>query len=125
MVIQHHAIVSHVFELMRTIEFDIEIVDDRFSIRVELFRSTTDLHIFRARLWRSEMYRLTPVFPQDPATGEPAVDSADASVFMESEAWLSDDYREFRADNPESALQVVLGDFRRWLVVTTGEEPSK
>jgi hypothetical protein len=120
--IAHSSVTSPVFELAKVVEFDIEIIDDSFGIRIELFQAVSDANRFRARLWRDEFFRVQPTFPQDENTGEPAHEPSDEAIFVDSDMWLSGKCNDFRAETAENALQSVLDDFKNFLVHTIGED---
>ncbi len=120
--IAHSSITSPVFELAKVIEFDIQIGDDGYGIRVELLQELSDGNRFRARLWRNEFFRIQSTFPQIENTGHPADGPSDEAIYVDSDDWLSGHYRDFRAETPESALQTVLNAFRNFLVHTMGTD---
>jgi hypothetical protein len=119
--IQHPSITSPLFELAKTIEFDLEITDDHFSLRLELFQSISDAQRFRARLWRLERYRIQSTFPQNEHDGQPSDHPSDESIFVDTGLWLSGHYEDFRAETPERAIQMILDDLRDFLVHTFGD----
>jgi hypothetical protein len=65
---------SDVFELVKTLEFDHPTAGPResetVSIRIRLFRSTSDPQRFRCRLSRLESWTLRPTFRDSPDDGE-------------------------------------------------------
>lgn len=120
--IQHFGITSPFFELVKTIEFDIQIGDDSFSLKLELFCAVSDTQRFRARIWRLENYRIQPTFPQDEITSKPSHEFSDETIFVDTALWLSKNYDDFQAETADKAIQIVLDDFRFFLVQTLGDE---
>ncbi len=118
--IQHPSITSPLFELAKTVEFNLEVAEDHFSLRVELFQDISDAQRFRARIWRLEMYRIQSTFPQNETDGQPADQPSDESIFVDTGAWLSQRYEDFRAETPNRAIQIILNDLRDFLVRTSG-----
>jgi len=120
--IAHNSVTSPIFELVKVIEFDVQIGDDGYGIRVELLQEVLDGNRFRARLWRNEFFRIQSTFQHLENTGESTDRPSDEAIFVESDDWLSGKYVDFWAETPESALQTVLNDFRNFLVHTMGTE---
>ena len=111
--------VSHVFALVRTVEFDVVLGDDSFALRVELFRDTTRSETFRANIWRSESYRIQSTFPQNPSTGEPEHHPSDEVILIDWSTNVRGDYAVFKATSPTTALNLVLEAVRAALDHTT------
>jgi hypothetical protein len=120
MAIDHSSISSDVYELVRLVEFDVNIAGDVFGLRVELLHSLSDRNWFRAHFWRQEMYRIQPTFPQD-ASG-PVHDPSDERLLIDWSHYLDNDYRDFEAASPDKALQLILDGVRQALVRLTGRE---
>jgi hypothetical protein len=118
--IQHPSITSPLFELAKTVEFNLEVAEDHFSLRVELFQDISNAQRFRARIWRLEMYRIQSTFPQNETDGQPADQPSDESIFVDTGAWLSQRYEDFRAETPDRAIQIILNDLRDFLVRASG-----
>lgn len=115
--IEHPSITSPLFELATTIECDLEVAEDHFSLRLELFQDISDAQRFRARIWRLERYRIQSTFPQ--TDGEPSDQSSDELILVETGLWLSRRYEDFRAEKPDRAIQIILNDLRDFLVRTS------
>ena len=99
---------SHLFELIRTVEFDLMLGDERFTTRAELFRSTEDDTVFRCRLWQTGLYTIQSRFPADPETNEPAQGPSDEGLLVESNHLRSDwDPDRFLASSPEEAIRMI------------------
>ena len=63
--ILHSAITSPIYELAKTFELDIQLGEDSYTLRIELFRNTEKERHFRCHAWQLELFRLTPTFPMD------------------------------------------------------------
>ncbi|MCA8950416.1 MAG: hypothetical protein KDE27_12995 [Planctomycetes bacterium] len=104
---------SDLFELIKTLEFDHPTAGpggEPVSIRIRLFRSVTDPHLFRCRLSRLESWRLSPTFPDGPAGRR-----SDEEVEAGWDHTLAGDYGAFRADGERQALAMVCEDLARLL----------
>lgn len=111
--------VGPVYELVKTVEFDVEIGDDQFVLRIELFRTVSDIHTFRAHIWRTEMYRIQSSFPRDQLTDKPAHLPSDEVILVDLN-YLTGDFSNFQAENQEIALQLVMHDFQDFLTRIAG-----
>lgn len=100
-----------VFVLYRTLEIDVELGGDPHVVRVELFRAAAEQGVYRARLWRSELFRLTPSFPRDEADRPTEV--TDDAIFVEWAELLEPDYERFEAASDEDAEAHVLAELER------------
>src|SRR5262245_8392408 len=118
--IQHPSITSPLFELVKTVEFNLGIAEDHLSLRLELFQDISDAQRFRARIWRLEMYRIQSTFPQNETDGQPADQPSDEYIFVDTSAWLSQRYEDFRAERPDNAIQFILNDLRDFLIRASG-----
>lgn len=106
-----------VFELVRTLELDVEVAGEAVVLRLEMFTARDRAGIYRARLWRQDIFRIRPSFPRD-ADDEPT-DESDESVFVEWPAILEEDYEELAASSLEEAESIVLGDLQRALTAAS------
>jgi hypothetical protein len=61
----HSAVTSPVFQLVRTLELDIQFGENGWTTRIELFQDTESQDQFRCHVWELEMFRLTPTSPMD------------------------------------------------------------
>jgi hypothetical protein len=104
-----------VFKLAEVREFDVVIGGDWFAMRLELFQSESSAHVFRARLWRTEMYRIQPTFPQDTRTGAPAHLPSDELILVDQSYYLGRSYADFEAKSKATALQLVMEDYQAFL----------
>ena len=108
--IAHPAITRRVFEKIKTIEFDVTLGEESFSIRFELFRDTERKDHFRCHMWELEFFRLTPTFPMNDK-GQPH-NISDDIVMAERSTKLNKSYDDFIAPDPDTALHMVLEDFK-------------
>lgn len=119
--INHPNVKSKLYELIKTIEFDVALGDDGFSLRIELFRSTSDSTSFRAHVWRTEFYRIQSTFPQNDITNEPEHLPSDELIMIDDSMHLKGNYSDFQAENEDVAIQLVLDDYKRFLNYVTGQ----
>ncbi len=119
---KHQAVPDRVtYELVKVVECDVEIGDDQFAVRVELLQSDSDVRHFRARIWRTEMYRLQSTFPQDPSTNEPAHAPSDEIIWVDHSHTLGRSYSDFEAESPEAALRLIMEDYQTFLRRVAGQ----
>jgi hypothetical protein len=123
MSINHPNITSLIYELVKTIEFDIEL-DTGFTLRIELLRSISESRRFRAHIWGTEFFRLQSTFPQDAATERPAHEPSDEIILVDYSHLLSRKYEDFESETVESAAQSILDDCKKLLVHATGQGSS-
>ncbi len=121
MTIRHPAITSAVYALVQTVEFDIQLGDQSWTTRIEILQDTARSDHFRARVWESELFRLTPTFPQDPP-GYPAEQADDILQVDRGIGHNYQDYRDFVAPSADAALRRVIADFEQFLARVSGEE---
>ena len=119
--ISHGFVKSQIYELIKTIEFDVEIGDDAFELRVELFRVHSSPNHFRAHIWREEFFNIQSTFPQNDKTHEPIDPLSSEIILVDYSYHLSGKYSHYQAENEIVALQMVLDDFQRWLKHVAGE----
>jgi hypothetical protein len=119
--LSHPAIQSKIFELIKTIDFDVALGTDGFNLRIELLRAISAPNHFRAHIWRSEFYRIQSTFPQNYETHDPADPPSDELIFIDYSTQLGGDYSDFQADDETVALQMVLDDCQRFLKRIMGE----
>src|SRR5258708_32282079 len=100
--------VSHLYALVKTVEFDVVLGDDSFALRVELFQGKTRRQTFRANIWRNELYRIQSTFPQNPSTGRPEHQPSDEVVLIDWSSNLRGNYSVFKAASSPPALIIVL-----------------
>jgi hypothetical protein len=105
-----------IFELFRTIELDVALRDG-ITVRIELLRARGEPGVYRARVLRSDLFRLTPSFPRD-EDGEPT-ERTDDGVLVDWSAILSGDYERFTAQDDDAAEALVLADVQRGLAAAS------
>lgn len=125
MKIIHRAITSSSFELVKTIELDIQFSDeDSWTTRIELFRDMEQSNLYRCHVWELELFRLTPSFPRNEAN-EPA-HVTDDTIMVERGIAHSDIAsrlnKSFAAPSIESALEIIVEDLKKFLEHATGEK---
>jgi hypothetical protein len=98
------------FALIRTVEFDVEVGEDRFALRIELFVSESNPHTFRARAWRTEVYRIQSTFPQEALTGEPKHQPSDEVILIDWSSNIRGEYSTYEAESAAAALEIVIED---------------
>jgi len=115
----YSGISSTIFHLARTIEVDLQIEDDAWPLRIELYRDSADETHFRARVWLLEAFRLQPTFPQT-ESGLPTDEPTDEELFVEWTYNLERDFDSFEADSDEEALDLVLSQIEDSLMHIAG-----
>ena len=113
--ISHPLVKSEIYELIKTIEFDVAIGEEGFSLRIELFRASSSPNEFRAHIWRREFFRIQSTFPQDAKTHEPVDPPSDEMIFVDDSHQLQGRYDHFHAESESAAIQLILEDVRRRL----------
>ena|SRR2546426_1006954 len=107
MKISDPAITSDIYELVRTIEFDMEMGDKFLPTRVEVFRDTQRKRHFRCHMWELEYYHVESTFSRDPKSKLPSAPS-DEPILVERTWELSSKFLDFEAANAEAALKNFL-----------------
>lgn len=125
MKIVHRAVTSSTFELVKTIELDIQLRDDdSWTTRIELFRDTEQSNHYRCRVWEHELFRLTPSFPRN-EKNEPA-HVTDDSIMVERGIAHSEIAsklnKPFESPSIEAALEMIVEDLKKFLEHVTGEK---
>ena len=115
----HPAIKSSLFKLIAVYECDIDVGENPYPCRIELFQSASNVKLFRARVWEIELCRITPRLPQSPS-GKP-LHVSDDLLLLERTGRLSRRYDSIQARDPREALQVVFKDLIAKLEEWTGE----
>lgn len=106
-----------VFTLVRTLELDVELGDEPMVLRVEILKARHQKQLYRARLWRREIYRMTPSFPRD-EQDEPS-ERSDESLWVEWPELLEKEYEQILAPSEEAAEDRVVDDLRRSLAAAS------
>ena len=107
MKISDPAVTSDIYELVRTIEFDMEMGDKFLPTRVEVFRDTQRKRHFRCHMWELEYYHVESTFSRDRRGNEPGAPS-DEPILVERTWELSSKFLDFQAPNAEAALKQFL-----------------
>ena len=107
------------YDLVDVTECVLTLPDDSFRVRVELFRSRVRPSLYRAGLWREELYRLQPTLPLK--RGRPAHRGSDESLWVDWTAILRRCYDPFVSRSRKRAQEVVLRDVESWLRHTRAE----
>jgi hypothetical protein len=121
MKITHSAITSSIYELIKVIEVDIELGEDAWTARIELFQDTERKDFFRCNVWERELFRLIPSFPRD-ENNEPAHFTDDAILVKRPIAHSKLDYKGFVAPDQDTALKMIIDDLKYFLEYVTGEK---
>ena len=125
MKIDHVAIKSSIFELVKSVEVDIELSDEHsWTSRIEILRDTEDPNSFRCRVFESELFRLTPSFPRNDSN-QP-VHVTDETLFVERGIARSEIAsrmnKSFRAVDADAAIELVIRDLKAFLKHVTGRK---
>lgn len=121
--IAHRCVTSPVFELVKTVELDIQLGDEYgWTTRIELFREVGRDTRYRCHVWELELFRLTPSFPRN-EDGEPAHVTDDTLLVERGIAHggvASGLNRSFDAPDVEAALEMVAEDLKKFLEHVSG-----
>ena len=121
MKIEHSAILEPVFELIKTVEIRVKFGTEIITYTIGLFQNTEDVQQFRARIWDSELFRLTPTFPQDREGN--SRDVSDEHLMVERfipHTRLR--YDNFKARTPEHAIQKIFNGIKSYVRHVTNTE---
>ncbi len=121
--IQHSAIKSPIYEIIKVVELDLQLGDESWPVRFELFQNTETAGHFRCRIWQAERFRIQSTSPSSP-DGTPQDQPSDELILIRFDGPKMDDYEDFTAAGPDAALAAVLRDFGRFLEHTTLEKPK-
>jgi hypothetical protein len=116
---RYSGISATLFELVHAVEVDLEIEEDAWPVRIDIYRDVEEEGHFRARIWLLETFRIQPTFPQNEA-GEPQDTAADEEVLVEWTYNLEQDFESFQADSEEDALEMVLGALEEFVTHISG-----
>ena len=114
-------ITGPLFELVRTIEFDVAIGENAVPVRVEILQAIDDPTRFRARVWQREEMPLPA--PEEGTEKGPEI--GPAQVLVERPVDLGDDYLDFAAEDADGALHAVLEDLADRLTPWTPQPAPK
>jgi hypothetical protein len=122
--INHTAITSPIFELVKTVLLDIGLAEEYIPTRIELWQDTERKDSFRCYIWELEHFNLTPTFPQD-EKGKP-LETCTEEIQVER-SWRYGrtrqfNMKEFIADDVDAAFQMVIENVKAELEYITGED---
>ena len=122
MQVMHSAVTTPIYELVRSVEMDLQLGGDSLTLRIELMRNTERADRFRCHVWELEMFRLTPTFPQN-GHNEPADVSDDVLMVDRGipRSQITYPHEEIVAPNIDAALEIVLNDLKAFLEHATTE----
>ena len=100
-------VTSPVFILVETYEFQVEIGEDEWPTRVELFEAINKPNTYRARIWQTEFFRIQPTFSHDDKS-DPKHEPSDEEIQIDQNSLLAGDFSQFTAKNREDALNKVV-----------------
>ena len=119
--INHSAIRSTVYELVKVVEFELTL-DDSWPIRFEIFKDTERERHFRCRMWQLERHEIQPTFPQD-EHGRPRPDHLYSPLIaVNFSGPKMGNYDDIVAADADAALAMVIEDLKRFLERVTLEE---
>jgi hypothetical protein len=119
--INHSAITSSIYELVKVVELDLTL-NESWPIRFEVFRDTEKQGHFRCRIWQLERHEIQPTFPQD-EQGRPLPDHLYSPLIaVDFGGPKMKDYDDIIARDADAALGEVLEDFKRFLEHVSLEE---
>src|SRR5437870_10059937 len=100
-------VTSDIYELVKTIEFDLEVGDKFLPTRVEVFRDTQRKRHFRCHMWELEYYHVESTFSRDPRSKRQGTPS-DEPILVERTWEISSKFLDFEAADAEAALKKFL-----------------
>jgi hypothetical protein len=107
MKISNPAIRSGVYELVKTIEFDLEVGEKFLPTRIEVFEDTQRRRHFRCRMWELEYYHVENTFSSK-SERKNCRSVSDEPILVERTWELSSRFHNFEAANAEAALDAFL-----------------
>jgi hypothetical protein len=112
--IRNPAITSDVYQLVKTIEFDMELEGKFLPTRVEVFQDTQRKRHYRCHMWELEYYHVESTFP---AAGRKKGrrSPSDEPIFVERTWELSSKFHDFEAPSAAAALNKFLALLRKHL----------
>lgn len=122
MKVDHSAVSTPIYELAKIFELDLQLGEDSYTLRIELFRNTEKEDHFRCHAWELETFRLVPTFPMD-ESNEPAhtcddVLMVDRGIPRSHTRYPAED---IVAQSVDAALEIVLGDLKESLEHATAK----
>lgn len=119
-----------IYELVKTVEFDMELDDDRFPMRVELLQCLSAPHQFRTRTWVmnfsdrtwiAKIYSGLSMVSHAETIEQSLERSSGEGIFIDYSYSLPQGYSEFQADTQEAAIQVIVNNLKDFLSYFTGD----
>jgi hypothetical protein len=107
------------FDVVRVSEFQLDLGDESFRIRLEMTRSRRTPRLYRANVWRTEYFRIQPTFPQK--QGRPAHKPSDEIVWLDWTGVLRAYGEPFRAGSLAKAEELALDELGAWVHHTRAE----
>ena len=104
--IVHSAITSSLCEITKVVEFDLQLGDESWPIRIEVLSNTESRRHFRCRIWQGEFFRIQSTFPTGD-DGLPRDHPSDELVWVRFNGPKLGDYDNFTADDANAALATV------------------
>ena len=120
MKVVHSAVSSPIYELAKICELDIQLGENSYMLRIELFRNTEKEGHYRCHAWELEMFRLVPTFPMG-ESNEPAHTCDDVVMVDRGIPRSSIRYpvEDIVAPSVDAAFEIVLGDLKGFLEHST------
>ena len=118
-----HDVSEELFNLIKVTEFDLQLGEESFRIRVELTQSHLERRRFRANVWRAEVYRIQSTFPQN--SGRPQHEPSDELVWVNWNEILRTCNKVFVSPSVARAGEAVFNELYAWIRHTRGECDSK
>lgn len=97
---------KRVYEVVKNYELDPIVLndgDDSIQFKVEIVKPYRSEKEYEARLYRIEVYRIQPAFPQK--EGAPSHHEADEELMVRDDSLLDDD---IKGQTPEEVLEKVI-----------------
>jgi hypothetical protein len=112
MKIRHPAVISDVYQLVQTLEFDLNVAGNFVRARVELFQNTARKRHWRCHLWELDYYHLAETFRKK---GRKQTAESDETVIVERTWEISSKFADFEAPSARAALELFLERLQKYL----------
>jgi hypothetical protein len=112
MKLHHPAVRSDLYELVTTLEFDLELGGHFLPTRIELFRDLERPRHWRCRMWERELYHLAMTQPDVRGGRRPSIDE---ELLVERIWELSNRFEDFEAPSARRALDLFLTSLQGYL----------
>jgi hypothetical protein len=122
MKLSHSAIISPIFKLIGTYEIDLELNQDEWPTRIELFQAINIRNTYRARMWQVDFFRLDPTFNESAGSSERPKKLKDEEIQVERSGVLSEEILNFEATDEENAMTKVEYYFKQFLSDRVGQD---